>query len=80
MRLSLVLILPLLALSAGCSLLFGDDEAGKAPTDILLKLPASDMTKAQADAATACAPYKKGAQLKDVIDMNGQQVAEFACK
>ncbi len=79
MRLSLVLILPLLAMNAGCSLLFGDD-AGKAPTDILLRLPAKDMTKAQADAATACAPYKKGAQLKDVVDMGGQQVAEFACK
>ena len=78
MRLSLVLILPLLAMTAGCSL-FGDD-AEKAPADILLRLPAKDMTKAQADAATACAPYKKGAQLKDVIDMNGQQVAEFACK
>ena len=79
MRLSLVLILPLLAMTAGCSFIFGDD-AQKAPTDILLRLPAADMTKAQADAATACAPYKKGAQLKDVVDMNGQQVAEFACK
>jgi hypothetical protein len=79
MRLSLVLILPLLATTAGCSYIFGDD-ATKAPTDILLRLPASDMTKAQADAATACAPYKKGAQLKDVVAMNGQQIAEFACK
>jgi len=79
MRLSLVLILPLLAATAGCSYILGDD-AAKAPTDILLRLPASDMTKAQADAATACAPYKKGAQLKDVVLMNGQQIAEFACK
>lgn len=79
MRLSLVLFLPLLASVAGCSFIFGDD-AGKAPSDILLRLPASDMTKAQADAATACAPYKKGAQLKDVVDMGGKPVAEFACK
>ncbi|HLZ66051.1 MAG TPA: hypothetical protein VKQ29_07460 [Aliidongia sp.] len=79
MRLRLVLILPLLAAAAGCSLLFGDD-AEKAQTDILLRLPAADMTKAQADAATVCAPYKKGAQLKDVVTMNGSQVAEFACK
>jgi hypothetical protein len=79
MRLSLVLILPLLASAAGCSWLIGDD-AEKAPSDILLRLPAADMTKAQADAATACAPYKKGAQLKDVVDMSGVQVAEFACK
>lgn len=79
MRFSLALILPLLAATAGCSLIFGDD-AGKAPSDILLRLPAADMTKAQADAATACAPYKKGAQLKDVVSMNGTQIAEFACK
>jgi hypothetical protein len=79
MRLSLVLILPLLASAAGCSLIFGDD-VEKSPSDILLRLPAADMTKAQADAATACAPYKKGAQLKDVITMSGQQIAEFACK
>ncbi|WP_189043704.1 hypothetical protein [Aliidongia dinghuensis] len=79
MRLSLALILPLVAATAGCSLLFGDD-ADRAPSDILLRLPAADMTKAQADAATACAPYKKGAQLKDVITLNGSQVAEFACK
>jgi hypothetical protein len=79
MRFSLALILPLLAATAGCSLIFGDD-AGKAPSDILLRLPAADMTKAQADAATACAPYKKGAQLKDVVAMNGTQIAEFACK
>ncbi|HEV2675773.1 MAG TPA: hypothetical protein VGV37_14605 [Aliidongia sp.] len=79
MRLSLALILPLLAASAGCSLIFGDD-AEKAPSDILLRLPAADMTKAQADAATSCAPYKKGAQLKDVVVMNGVQIAEFACK
>ena len=78
MRLSLVLILPLLASAAGCSL-FSDD-AGKTQSDILLRLPAADMTKAQADAATACAPYKKGAQLKDVVAMNGVQIAEFACK
>jgi len=78
MRLSLVLILPLLATTAGCSYILGDD--ARAPTDIVLRLPASDMTKAQADAATACAPYKKGAQLKDVIAMNGQQIAEFVCK
>ncbi len=79
MRLSLVLILPLLASAAGCSLIFGDD-ADKAPSDILLRLPAADMTKAQADAATLCAPYKKGAQLKEVVTVNGQQVAQFACK
>ncbi len=79
MRLNLVLILSLLAPAAGCSLFSGDD-AETAPTDILLRLPAADMTKAQADAATACAPYKKGAQLKDVITMSGVQVAEFACK
>jgi hypothetical protein len=77
MRLSLVLILPLLASAAGCSLF---DDGEKAPSDIMLRLPAADMTKAQADAATACAPYKKGAQLKDVITLNGGQVAEFACK
>jgi hypothetical protein len=77
MRLSLVLILPLLASAAGCSLF---DDSDKAPSDIMLRLPAADMTKAQADAATACAPYKKGAQLKDVISLNGTQVAEFACK
>lgn len=79
MRFSLALILPLLAATAGCSLIFGDD-VEKAPSDILLRLPAADMTKAQADAATACAPYKKGAQLKDVVSMNGTQIAEFACK
>jgi len=79
MRLSLVLILPLLAATAGCSFILGDD-AERAPSDILLRLPAADMTKAQADAATVCAPYKKGAQLKDVVAMNGQQIAEFACK
>jgi hypothetical protein len=78
MRLSLALILPLLAATAGCSL-FGDDSE-KAPSDILLRLPAADMTKAQADAATVCAPYKKGAQLKDVVALNGVQIAEFACK
>ena len=79
MRFSLALILPLLAATAGCSRSFGDD-VEKAPSDILLRLPAADMTKAQADAATACAPYKKGAQLKDVVSMNGTQIAEFACK
>jgi len=78
MRFSLALIVPLLAVTAGCSLFGGDAEQG--PSDILLRLPAADMTKAQADAATACAPYKKGAQLKDVITMSGTQIAEFACK
>ena len=79
MRLSLVLIVPLLASAAGCSLLFGED-AAKAPSDILLRLPATDMTKAQADAAALCAPYKKGAQLKEVIQIEGKPVAQFACK
>ena len=79
MRLSLVLALPLLAAAGGCSFPFGGDSE-KAPTDILIRLSAADMTKAQADAATTCAPYKKGAQLKDVVQIANQPIAEFVCK